>query len=308
MGHHPGQGVLQVLRQQGIEVVGVEIVAVGHGHQAHRRAQPRRWRQGGGAGPAQPGGHHLQEVLLAADRAEAPLIQAGGELLAPLAGEGAAAGIGQPRTKGPLEELLEGPGVQGPGEQGRRMLDRIWAVAAIVRIEHKQWLLGIEPPAGGKIQTGDRPLQRSLEGIVAGEQMEQQHGQGEEIGAAIRSGLAQGHLRRHEPPGAHHGAAAAATHLHVVVVADQDAAPPGIQEQIPQGHVLVTEAEAVQGMEGPGQEEGTAQHVLEADREPARRVVHGPAEAGGAQGHQIAKARGSGARQRRRRIDRTQQG
>lgn len=46
MGHHPGQGVLQVLGPQGIEVVGIEIVAVGHGHQPRRRAQPRRGRRG----------------------------------------------------------------------------------------------------------------------------------------------------------------------------------------------------------------------------------------------------------------------
>ena len=120
--------------------------------------------------------------------------------------------------------------------------------------------------------------------------MEQQHGQGEEIGAAIGPGTAEGHLRGHETPGPHHGPAAAAAHLHVVVVANQDSAPPGIKEQISQRHVLVTEAAAVQGMEGLSQEKGTAQHVLKADREPARRVVHGPAKAGGAQGHQITKA------------------
>ena len=147
----------------------MEFVASGHGHQARRGAQPHRRRQGNATGAAEPAEPDIQEILLSTVRAEAPLIEGGGELLAPLAGEGAAAGIGQPRAEGPLEQLLECLRVEGPGEQGRRMLDRIGAVAAIARIEHEQRLLRIETAAGRKIQAGDRPLQGSLEGVVAGE-------------------------------------------------------------------------------------------------------------------------------------------
>ena len=86
MGHHPRQGLLEILRQQGIEMVEVEFVAGGHAHQARGRAQAQRRRQGGGAAAAESLGGHLQQVLLTAGRTETPLIQAGGELLAPLAG------------------------------------------------------------------------------------------------------------------------------------------------------------------------------------------------------------------------------
>ena len=78
MGHHPGQGVLQVFRQQGVEVVGVEFVASGHGHQARRGAQPHRRRQGDATGTAEPAEPDIQEILLGTVRAEAPLNEGGG--------------------------------------------------------------------------------------------------------------------------------------------------------------------------------------------------------------------------------------
>lgn len=46
MGHHPRQGLLEILRQQGIEMVEVEFVASGHTHQARGRSQAQRRRQG----------------------------------------------------------------------------------------------------------------------------------------------------------------------------------------------------------------------------------------------------------------------
>ena len=112
------------------------------------------------------------------------------------------------------------------------MLDRIGAIAVIARVENKQRLLRIEAAAGREIQAGNRALQGAFEGIVAGEQEEQQNGQGEEIRAAVGAGAAEGHLRRHEAPGAHHGPATAAAHLHVVVIADQNPTPARVEEDI----------------------------------------------------------------------------
>ena len=145
------------------------------------------------------------------------------------------------------------------------MFPGIGAIAGIVRVKDEQGVFAVEPAAGGLIQTANRELHLPAEGIVAGEQAKEQHREAELVAAGAWLGGPQQHFRCHESRGAEHAARALAIHFNVVVVADQDRAIRGPQEQIPQGDVLVTEPLEVQFMEGVGQQEAGPEHVLQAD-------------------------------------------
>ena len=170
------------------------------------------------------------------------------------------------------------------------MFDRVGPVAGVHRIEDEHRILAAEAPAGRLVEAADRQLHLALEGVVAGEQPEQQHRQGKEVAVSPGPGLPQQHLRGHEPRGAQHGARLGPVHRDVVVVADQDATAGGLQEEVAQGDVLVAEARQVEGVESVGQAEAGPQHLAQADRQPAGGMLAGPHVGGGPQGHQIAEA------------------
>ena len=220
--------------------------------------------------------------------AELALVEATAQLLGPLAREWPLIRMAQARPEALFKQLLQRPRVDRPSHHGGGVLLGMGAVPGVVGIKDEQRLLAIEAAAGRFIQAADRQLPLAAEGVMAGDQPEDQHRQGEQVAAGTRFGLPEQHFRGHEARGAQHGAAPLAVDVDVVVIADQHPAAAGLQKQIAQGDVLVTEPLEVQVVEAIRQVETGPQHVLETDLQLAAGVLMSPHEARWPQGHQVA--------------------
>ena len=146
--------------------------------------------QGGAAAPAQDALLlRWRKVLLAAGPTQHPPIQAGGQGLFPLAGEGPLGRLLQAPAEGLHKQGPQLQRVDGPEGEGRQVLHRIGPVAVIDRIEDEHRVLAIEPAAGRLIQAANLLLHLPQQRVVAGQQPEDQHRQGKQVAAGARPGL-----------------------------------------------------------------------------------------------------------------------
>ena len=131
VGDEDRQGVIEAFTVEAIEVMAVEGISRAGGHLSLGQLQLQAPCVALTAAPAGA----LLEDFFAAVLAQPPLIQAARELLFPLPGQGALAGLPQSGAKAHLKELLEAPRINRPGDQGRGMVIGVGPVRGVVRVK-----------------------------------------------------------------------------------------------------------------------------------------------------------------------------